>query len=438
MIIDNLWAVLSTALLKGVSPKTREALNIITEDMIEDKFSLEVYKTIKQLDQFGSTVSLIAVDDVASGKLGYSDLIEATQKSGPTSDPIYSAMQVRAMHNDKLAANELKNILGMIQGGKPFEREAVSQSLSELSQLLAPEVKSKPKPFSEFVTGYIDVIEERQKNPQGSYLDIGLNVIVEKVALVVAGGQPGMGKTALALFCNRYVAQQGLKTLMFSLEMEGGQLFEREVAAFAKIPTRRLKKVGEEDLTDLQWAQLTKSLDDLDKQQIFIDDDPTLSMPILQKKCREFKEKHPDLALITVDYLTLMKMPDAYSRALSVGEATRQMKLLAKELKTPILLLSQLNREADKALREPRPSDLRDSGSIEQDADIIVFPYREEVHKPESNNKGLVKVIKAKVRDDEVGEHILSFENGAMYESSRDWSETVEEDVGGFIPRKKF
>lgn len=438
MIIDNLWAVLSTACLNGVSPKMREALNIITEEMIEDKFSLEVYRTIKQLDQFGSTVSLIAIDDVANGKINYGDLVNATSKAGTTSDPIFSAMQVRAMHNDKVAANELKNILGMIQGGKPFSREAVSQSLSQLSESLAPVVKSEPKAFSEFVTGYIDVIEERQKNPAGSYLDLGLNVIVEKVALVVAGGQPGMGKTALALFCNRYVAQQGLKTLIFSLEMEGGQLFEREVAAFSKIPTRRLKKVGEEDLTDLQWAQMTKSLDELDKQQIYIDEDPMLSMPILQKKCRDFKEKHPDLALITVDYLTLMKMPDAHSRALSVGEATRMMKLLAKELKTPILLLSQLNREADKALREPRPSDLRDSGSIEQDADIIVFPYREEVHKPESTNKGLVKVIKAKVRDDETGEHILSFENGAMYESNREWSEPAQEESAGFVPRKKF
>jgi len=435
MIIDNLWALLSTACLNGVNPKTREALNIITEDMIEDKFTLEVYKTIKQLDQFGSTVSMVAVDDVANGKINYGDLVTATTNAGITSDPIYSAMQVRAMHNDKLATNELKNILGQIQSGRPFDRNEVSMTLANLSQALAPAVKSEPKSFTDYVTGYINVIEQRQENPDGTYLDIGLDVSVDKTALIVLGGQPGMGKTAMALFINRFTAEQGHKTLMFSLEMEGSQLFEREVSAFSKIPTQQLKNVGKQGLSNDQWGFLTNSLDNLDKLNVFIDDDPQLSVPILQQKCRDFKDKHPDLRLITIDYLTLMQMPDAQSRALSVGEATRVIKLLAKELKTPILLLSQLNREADKALREPRPSDLRDSGAIEQDADIIIFPYREEVHNPDSVNKGLAKIIKAKVRDGEVGNSILKFESGAFYEANAQWKEQPVEEKK---ERKKF
>lgn len=435
MIIDNIWLLLSTACMNGVSPKVREALNIVTEEMIKDKFTLDTYRVIKKLDQFGSAVNLVSIDKVSKGKVDYSDLIRAVNNSGTTEDPIHVAMQVRSMHNDYLAANELRVILEKLQSGVPFDREQVSSCLSDISCSIAPVVKSEPKSFSDYVTGYMNVIEQRQANPEDTYLDIGLDVMIDKTALVVLGGQPGMGKTALALFINRYVAEQGQKTLMFSLEMEGSQLFEREVSALSKISTQQLVNVGKQGLNDEQWGFLANSLDNIDKMQVFIDDDPHLSVSILQQKCRDFKEKHPDLRLITIDYLTLMRMPEAGSRALSVGEATRVIKLLAKELKTPILLLSQLNREADKALREPRPSDLRDSGAIEQDADVIIFPYREEVHKEDSVNKGIAKIIKAKVRNGDVGSSVLKFDMGAFYESNACWQEQPKEQPK---ERKKF
>ena len=113
------------------------------------------------------------------------------------------------------------------------------------------------------------------------------------------------------------------------------------------------------------------------------------------------------------------------------------MKVLAKEIKTPILLLSQLNRDADKALREPRNSDLRDSGSIEQDADVIIFPYREEVHQPDTINKGLAKIIKSKVRNGKVGNYILGFENGSFKEPFKEWQDEKPQEEQKF-ERKKF
>ena len=139
-----------------------------------------------------------------------------------------------------------------------------------------------------------------------------------------------------------------------------------------------------------------------------------------------------------------MAIPDGQSRALAVGEVSRQLKLFAKEIKVPILLLSQLNREAAKNKREPEPSDLRDSGAIEQDADKIIFPYREEVHHPESKNKGLAKILKKKVRDGEVGSHLLKFEFGNFYPShSLQWQDLPSEDKkqqnnhGGFNHESK-
>jgi replicative DNA helicase len=139
--------------------------------------------------------------------------------------------------------------------------------------------------------------------------------------------------------------------------------------------------------------------------------------------------------MIVVDYITLMEMPNKERRDLSVGEISRQMKQLAKELKTPVMMLSQLNRTAANEKREPIPSDLRDSGSIEQDADKILFPYREELHNPNTPNKRLAKVIKAKARDGELGSVPLEFINGNFYQTDLEW---IEQEPEREVKRKKF
>lgn len=254
--------------------------------------------------------------------------------------------------------------------------------------------------------------------------------MLNKLAQVSRPGLNERGKTALALYINDTVVRSGHKALMFSLEMDGGQLFERQISAYTNIPTQKLKNIdfGENDLSPTDWGLVGSAIENLSSSNLYIDDDPKLSMPIFIKKCREFKEANPDLALITVDYLTLMQLPEASRRDLSVGEATRLMKLLAKELKTPVLLLSQLNREADKAAREPRNSDLRDSGSIEQDADVIIFPYREEVHDENTVNRGLARILKTKVRDGETGSSVLGFKNGSFRQVNAEWKEKPKEE----------
>lgn len=435
MTYNGLNALFCSCLVKGVSPKMREALGMITEVMVERLDYRAILTAIKELDNFGSAVDMMAVDIHAGGKVDFSLMMEITKNAVPSLDPYRDAMSVVSAYNDKLAVAEMNNAIAKISSGRPFDREELSATMNKLAEQIAPVSASKPKSFAEYANGYADTLEARQMNP-GSYgLDIGLDVLIEPTALVVLGGQPGMGKSALALFINDFVAAQNKKALLFSLEMDGGQLFERQVSAKSKVSSKKLKAIGDEGLTDDDWARLSASICQLSEMNIYIDDDPKLSVPMFMKKCRDFKEQHPDLALITVDYLTLMKMPEAARRDLSVGEATRLIKLLAKELKTPVLLLSQLNRESDKAAREPRPSDLRDSGSIEQDADVIIFPYREEVHNPDTQNKGLARIIKAKVRDGVVGDYCLGFTQGHFHETAATWREPEPEQQP---IRKKF
>ena len=436
MIFDNANTLFSTALINGISPNLRDAFEILNDEMLENPLQGLLLNTIKSMDDFNISVSLPSVAEQLAGKVDRSDIMQITHDYMPTKKPMREAMAIVNMHNDRLALIDLNSIIAQVSSGKPFDRNEVSHKLNELSSILAPQAQSKPRSFGEYAESYIDVIERRQNAPQDAYLDIGLDVLIEKISLIVLGGQPGMGKTALALYINDYVARMGKKTLLFSLEMDGCQLFERQVSSYAKIPTERLMKVDchENDLQPHQWGMIGSSIETLQDLPIYIDDDPQLSVPLLVKKCKEFKEQHPDLALITIDYLTLMKMPEAARRDLSVGEATRIMKVLAKEIKTPILLLSQLNREADKALREPRNSDLRDSGSIEQDADVIIFPYREEIHQPDTPNKGIAKIKKTKVRNGTTGDYILGFENGNFKESDREWSQPKEPE--GFNPKR--
>ncbi len=421
MIYSPLQTLLVTAIMKGVSPSMREALSLISSEMLQDLFSREIYSTVMELDRFNVQVSISSIEEQSS-TLSFTDLAPYCKDIIFTENPMREARQIYNNFNDHLAVNDLTGIIDKIRSGKVFDREELSAQLNDLSSKMAPESDSKPIPFSQYTDSYMDILEAREMQEHSQYLDIGLEVDINKTDLIVLGGLPAMGKTALALFINDHVANQGKKTLIFSLEMDGNQIFERQVSAKSKVSSNDLRHPKE--MEDYKFGLLGPALESLSEQQIYIDDSAALSMPVLAKKCRDFKNEHPDLALITIDYITLMKMPSASRRDLEVGELTRQMKVLSKELKTPILILSQLNRDAAKAQREPMNSDLRDSGAIEQDADKIIFPYRDEVNNPESPNKGLAKILKTKVRDGNTGYVILKFEHGNFLQADiENWSD---------------
>lgn len=430
MIYNNVQTLLATAIVLGVSPKTREALHAIQSKMLPDEFSRSIYDAVIALDNFNHKVDMNGVQKQSGTQFfEIADFVNT-----PTSeDPMREAMHIRSAYNDIQVANSLQQMIGQINSGRVFDRNLISTELSKLSELMTPETTDKPVWFSEYEESYMQLLEAREVDPYGSILDIGLDVDVPKNALVVLGGQPGMGKTALALYITDYVASNNIPCLMFSLEMDGIQLFERQVSSKTGITSGELKRPAQID--EYKYGLMAKALDELCKKPVAIDDNASLTMPVFIKKCRDFKNENPTAGLIVVDYITLMKLPDAQSRSLSVGEATRQMKVLAKELKTPILLLSQLNREADKEKREPRNSDLRDSGSIEQDADIIIFPYREEIHIPDTPNKGLAKVLKTKVRDGAIGNVVLQFDKGSFKQCNSGWSDPIAEEPK---QRKKF
>lgn len=226
--------------------------------------------------------------------------------------------------------------------------------------------------------------------------------------LIILAARPSMGKTALALNMAEYAALKTKKAVaVFSMEMSASQLAFRLISSLGRINQQHLR-TG--DLQDEEWPRVTSAITLLSEAKIFIDDTPALSPVELRSRARRLKREH-DLGLIVIDYLQLMSVPgNSENRATEISEISRGLKALAKELNVPVIALSQLNRSLEqRADKRPMMSDLRESGAIEQDADVIVFIYRDDYYNKESPDKGLAEIIIGKQRNGPTGSVKLTF-----------------------------
>ena len=227
--------------------------------------------------------------------------------------------------------------------------------------------------------------------------------------LLILAARPAMGKTTLALNIAEYAALKTKKAVaVFSMEMSASQLALRLISSNGRINATRLR-TGQ--LEDEDWSRVTGAIRMLKESKIFIDDTPALSPDVLRAKARRLKREH-DLGLIVIDYLQLMAVPgNSENRATEISEISRSLKGLAKELNLPVIALSQLNRSLESRTdKRPVMADLRESGAIEQDADIIVFIYRDEYYNKENSpDKGLAEIIIGKQRNGPTGSFKLKF-----------------------------
>jgi len=227
--------------------------------------------------------------------------------------------------------------------------------------------------------------------------------------LIVIAGRPSMGKSALALGIAEYAGViEKIPVAIFSLEMSKEQLVQRMLCAHARVDAH---KVRTGYLAASDWPRLTAAAGKLSEAPIFIDDAPAISVMELRAKARRLK-MHQDIQLIILDYMQLMRGTDlrSESRQQEISEISRALKALARELNIPILAISQLSRAVEaRTDHRPQLSDLRESGAIEQDADVVVLILREEYYKPSAENQGIAEVIIAKQRNGPVGSMKLAF-----------------------------
>ena len=226
--------------------------------------------------------------------------------------------------------------------------------------------------------------------------------------LIIIAGRPSMGKTAFAMnIVEEAAIRAELPVVVFSMEMPAEQLTMRMLSSLGRIDQQKVR-TGRLDHDD--WPRLTSPLAMLNNTDIFIVDDPALTPIELRARCRRLKREH-GLGLVVIDYLQLMHVPGTReNRATEISEISRSLKALAKELMVPVVACSQLNRRLeDRQNKRPVMSDLRESGAIEQDADLILFIYRDEVYNEGSKDKGKAEIIIGKQRNGPIGKINLTF-----------------------------
>jgi len=272
----------------------------------------------------------------------------------------------------------------------------------------------------EIVLDSYKLIEERYNNrdelvgtPSGFYDLDSLTAGFQPSDLIIVAARPSMGKTT---FCLNIAQEVGIKrkkpVAIFSLEMAKEQLVQRMLCSEAEIDANRLR-TGHMHAED--WQKLAKTLGEMNDCPIFIDDSPGLTISELRAKCRRLCISQKELGLVIIDYLQLMEGSDTRrnDRVQEISQISRGLKGIARELKTPVIALSQLSRAVEsRQNKKPMLSDLRESGSIEQDADIVMFIYREEYYDPDNiEKKGKAEVIVAKQRNGPIGSVDLLFQN---------------------------
>ncbi len=227
--------------------------------------------------------------------------------------------------------------------------------------------------------------------------------------LVIVAGRPSMGKTTFAMnLCENALLATNRPVLVFSMEMPKEAILMRMYSSVGRIPSGKLRsgKLDEED-----WPKLTSAFNMLKDKPLYIDDTPALTPQEMRARCRRVYRENNDLALVMVDYLQLMQVAGkSEGRTQEISEISRSLKAIAKEFGCPVIALSQLNRSLEqRPNKRPVMSDLRESGAIEQDADIIAFIYRDEVYNEDSPDKGIGEIIIGKHRNGEIGTDRLAF-----------------------------
>ncbi len=293
--------------------------------------------------------------------------------------------------------------------------EAAEQSVFHIAEAGARGRKSSV-PMRVAVKDAFRLLTERYQNRgQLTGLPTGFADLDEKTAglqpsdLIIVAARPSMGKTALAVNIAEHAAIRNKKAVaIFSMEMSASQLAFRLISSVGRIHQQNLR-TG--DLAEEDWPRVTSAITMLSDAKIFIDDTPALSPVDLRSRARRLQREHGGLGLIVIDYLQLMQVPgNKENRATEISEISRGLKALAKELDVPVVALSQLNRSLEqRADKRPMMSDLRESGAIEQDADVILFIYRDEYYNSESTDKGKAEIIIGKQRNGPTGMIKLTF-----------------------------
>ncbi|KGM13448.1 replicative DNA helicase [Cellulomonas bogoriensis] len=294
--------------------------------------------------------------------------------------------------------------------------DIVNNAQAEIYAVTEQRTSEDYLPLAEIINGTMEEIEAAGNRGEGmvgvptGFTDLDkLTNGLHAGQMVVLAARPAMGKSTLALDVARSASiKNGMTSVIFSLEMSRNEITMRMLSAEARVPLQNMRKGT---MRDEDWQKLAATMGKISEAPLFIDDSPNMSLMEIRAKCRRLKQRH-DLKLVVIDYLQLMTSGKRVeSRQQEVSEFSRALKLLAKELEVPVIAVSQLNRGAEQRTdKRPQMSDLRESGSIEQDADIVILLHRDDAYEKESPRAGEADVIVAKHRNGPTDTIIVAFQ----------------------------
>ncbi|WP_251554427.1 replicative DNA helicase [Neobacillus muris] len=402
------------------------SLTLASEVLIPEDFyrasHQKIFHMMLKLNDQGKAIDLVTVtEELAAAKLledvgGVSYLSELAASVPTAANLEYYA---RIVEEKSLLRRLIRTATNIATDGYTREDE-VDALLSEAEKSILEVAQRKNAgafhDIKDVLVRTYDNIEEMHKRVgEITGLETGFVELDRMTAgfqrndLIIVGARPSVGKTAFALNIAQNVAKKtGENVAIFSLEMGAEQLVMRLLCAEGNIDAQRLRTGS---LTDEDWGKLTMAMGTLSNTGIYIDDTPGVRISDIRSKCRRLAQEH-GLGMILIDYLQLIlgSGRSGENRQQEVSEISRSLKQLARELKVPVIALSQLSRGVEQRQdKRPMMSDIRESGSIEQDADIVAFLYRDDYYDKESENKNIIEIIIAKQRNGPVGTVSLAF-----------------------------
>lgn len=398
----------------------REAIIVASEIVLGDDFYNKqygvVFDTMVELNDEGKPVDLVTLQDRLKEKdvppeVSSLEFIRDLITAVPTSANIKHYANIVA---EKATLRRLIRINEEIANTCYVGKESLEDILSDTEKRIFDLVQRRNTgefvPIRQIVMNAMDSIEKASHNKGNAtgvatgFLDLDYRTAgMQPSDLILVAARPSMGKTAFVLNIAQYVAFKQAKTVaIFSLEMSKEQLVNRLFSMESKVDSQHLRTGN---LSDVEWEKLIESAGAIGKSNLIIDDTPGISISELRSKCRKYKLEH-NLEMIIIDYLQLMSGSgrSTDSRQQEISDISRSLKALARELHVPVIALSQLSRAVEQRPdHRPMLSDLRESGAIEQDADVVMFIYRDDYYNKDTEKKGIAEIIIAKQRNGPIG-----------------------------------
>ncbi|WP_462157182.1 replicative DNA helicase [Pseudoalteromonas sp. GB56] len=409
-----------------------EAFDRVAEIVVSQDFYTRthrfIFEAMERLVEAGQPIDLITISESLEknnqlegiGGFAYLGEIAKNTPSAANISAYAHIVRERAVIREMIGvANEIAEA-GFNPEGRG-SHELLDLAESKVFKIAEQRTKSTegPQNIHTILEKTVDKIEELYQSPQDGvtgvstgYSDLDkMTAGLQPSDLIIVAARPSMGKTTFAMNLAEHAAMTRDKpVVIFSLEMPSEQIMMRMLASLGRI---NQTKVRTGQLDDDDWARLSSTMGLLiEKGKMYVDDASGLTPTDVRSRARRIARDHGGISMIMVDYLQLMRVPSlSDNRTLEIAEISRSLKALAKELECPVVALSQLNRTLEqRADKRPVNSDLRESGSIEQDADLIMFIYRDEVYNDDSMDKGTAEIIIGKQRNGPIGKVRLTFQ----------------------------